>query len=74
MPSKPFAITRLTMFWTCWARLVVLARITVAIIHLPLPSVIEGNTVSPRACAASTVALSCVCDPTRPIVPSGRAL
>ena len=62
------------MFCTCCVRLVVLARMTVAIIHLPLPSVIDGSTLSPRACAAVTVEFSCACVPTSPIVPSGWAL
>ena len=62
------------MFCTCCVRLVVLARITVAMIHLPLPSVIVGRTLMPRDCAASTVVFSWLAEPTSPIVPSGWAL
>src|SRR4051794_29533330 len=62
------------MLAMCWARLAGSAKMTVAITDLPLPSVIDGKTVSPRALASLTVVVSCVRLPTSATVPSGWAL
>src|SRR4029078_2072864 len=62
------------MLAMCWARLTGSPKITVAITDLPLPSVIDGNTLMPRMCAWCTVVVNWVTLPTRATAPSGRAL
>ena len=61
MPSYPRPTTRLVIAWTCWLRVVGLARMP-AITSLPVPSVMLGSTGRPwlRSDVTATVRLPSV--------------